>query len=131
MAWDKTTTGKEDGGLGFEKFQQQSSQLKMRWCGKIMEEEDLLWVKLTQENIKIGLSSGPGCRTRRDWTLAEGLLLENNSGGSSSLLRDLAKGLYKGRNSLCFDSVGASLPGHLTVEKLLILFYNEEEISTQ
>lgn len=55
----------------------------------------------------------------------EGLLLENVSVVGSPLLRDLAKGLYEGRQALWFESEGAALQDHLTIEQLLILFYSE------
>lgn len=94
-----------------------------------MEEEYLLWIKLANESIKRSLDLGVGCRTRRHWTAPEGLLLENRSIASSPHLRDLAKGLYEGRNSLCFEGEGAILPLHLTVEQLLILFSSEQCIT--
>lgn len=46
-------------------------------------------------------------------------------------MRDLARGLYVGRNTLVFEHEGASLPDHLTVEQLLILFEAEATLIEQ
>lgn len=75
-----------------------------------MTNEDLIWVKLANESIKRNLDTGPGCRTWRDWSPAEGLLLDNLSVVGSPLLRDLSRGLFEGHNSLCFECDRAGLP---------------------
>lgn len=124
VSWDKTIVSKAKGGLGFKAFQKQSLILKMHWCRKLMEEEDLLWIQLEKEFIKRSLDTGPRCQTWRTWT-TQGLLLDNGCLVGSPLLRDLAKGLYEGQNSLCFECKGEILPPHLIVEQLLILFNSE------
>lgn len=58
-------------------------------------------------------------------------MLDSLSVAGSSLLKDLAKGLIEGRHSLYFDGEGGSLHDHLIVEQILILFYNEEVLTTQ
>lgn len=65
VAWDKMTAKTKEGGLGIEPFQQQSLILKMRWCSKILNDENVVWVKLAQESPTDSLDSGPGCKTRR------------------------------------------------------------------
>lgn len=52
--------GKVEGGLGFEPFQHQSLTLKMQWCGKLMEDVDVLWGTLAKESIARSLNSGLG-----------------------------------------------------------------------
>lgn len=88
----------------------------MHWCGKLLADEDLLWIKLAKEGILHSLDSGPGCRTQWLLMAAEGLLLDNTMVVGSPLLRDLAGGLYVSRNSLVFDLEGATLPARLTIE---------------
>lgn len=65
VAWDKMALSRAEGGLGFDQFQQQSLVLKMRWCDKLLVEEDLLWVKLANESISRMLANSVRCRTRR------------------------------------------------------------------
>lgn len=95
-------------GLGFKSFQQQSMVPKMKWCGKVTNEDDVLWVKLSQESIARSLNNGVGCKTRRHWTAAEGLLLESVSRMSSPLLKDITRGLHEGCNYLLFLNEGPS-----------------------
>lgn len=63
IVWDKMAVSRAEGGLGFETFQDQSLVLKMRWCGKLLMEYDLLWVKLAIEGIKRTMDNRVGCRT--------------------------------------------------------------------
>lgn len=131
VAWRKTALRVAKGGLGFKPFQQQILALKMRWCGQIMKDAKALWVKLANESIERSLDLGPGCRTRRKWTVVEGLLLDNSMVTGSPLLCDLARGLSRGCNILCFELEGANLLVHLTVEQMLLLFCGEEVLLPQ
>lgn len=129
VAWRNTVVSNAEGGLGFEEFHQLSLVFKMRLCGKLMNEEEVLWVKLSQESIARSLDGGAGCKTRRRWMAAEGLLLDNITIHGFPLLRDLARELYVGRNALVFDNEGVVLPIHLTIEQLLIIFCSEESLT--
>lgn len=122
---------KEEGGLEFESFQHHSLALKIRWCGKLMEDVEVLWVSLAKESISRSLDSGPGCRTKCYWSATKGLMLDNCRVVGSPLLRDLVDGLYEGRNALVFETKGAILPVQLTVEQILILFNGKEVLSQQ
>lgn len=94
-----------------------------------MEDRDLLWVHLAKADIKRNLESGAGCRTRCYWMSAEGFLLDNVMVVGSPLLRNLARDLYEGKNSLVFDCEDAILPTHLIVEQLLRLFCNDKALT--
>lgn len=63
--------------------------------------------------------------------VVEGLLLDNALVFYSPLLEDIAKRLYKGRNSLVFENEGVVLPMQLIVEQLLILFCSKEVLTLQ
>lgn len=84
-------------------------------------EADLLWVRLAQENIRRGLNRGPRCRTQI-LDPSRGAFIGEHLERGLPILQDLEKGLYEGRNSLCFESDGAKLLAHLTVGNCSFFF---------
>lgn len=58
VAWFDTALNKAEGGIGFDNLHHTSLALKMRWCGRILMEEDTPWVLLAKVGITWSLNSG-------------------------------------------------------------------------
>lgn len=93
VAWDDTTYCKAEGGLGFEEFPNLSLILKMRWCNRLLTDGDEAWVLLAIAGIKRSLNAGYRRRSRRYWTAAKALLLDDNTHVSGS---PFLKGSFQG-----------------------------------
>lgn len=123
VAWKNIVCKKAEGGLGIEPFKDQSLALKLFWCTRFFTEPDVMWVKFANCSISHCLANGQGCRTKKLWTVVEGLVLDEDLHISASpFLHDLIRGFNEAKHSLCFVEDGASLPGHTSMEQILLLF---------
>lgn len=121
---------KAEGGIGMDNLHHTSLVLKLRWSGRIINEEDVVWVQLAKASIAHSLDKGFGRRTRRLWTITKAILLDDQLHiYSSPLLHDILKGFNLARKSLLFEKRGAVLPMHLTLEHILLLFRSKDFLS--
>lgn len=85
ISWNKTARSKPEGGLGIEPFHDKSRTLKMRWISKLLLELEVIWVQFARCSIQRSLAGWPGCKTKRHWSTADGLLLDDGLHISLSL----------------------------------------------
>lgn len=123
VAWEDIVLNKAEGGVGLESLAYLNLNLKMRLCGRLLSDDKATWISLANAGISHSLSTSFTRKTRRFWTGAEALLLDENIHiVGSPLLCDLFCGFNKARSKLLFVLEDIVLPDHLTMEQLLLLF---------
>lgn len=65
IAWKNMARRRAEGGLGIEPFAEQSLALKLWWCTRFLEEQEVMWVQFAEISIKRCLVAGPGCHTKK------------------------------------------------------------------
>lgn len=86
VAWQDIAQRKAKGGIGIDDLHHISLVLEMRWVSCIINEDPSAWVFLARASISRNLCLEYHCRTRRQWTILEAILFDDQIHITSSPL---------------------------------------------
>ncbi|KAL3678497.1 hypothetical protein R1sor_021453 [Riccia sorocarpa] len=116
IAWERIAAEKDDGGLGWTPLKVKAKAMYIRTVLKIVQDAAVEWIHPARNLILRTLTKGKYQRERRQWQLADTLLLIriNKVKGSNTLTRMLQAWRYMLKR-ITWDRNFQELPGHLTL----------------
>ncbi|KAL3678443.1 hypothetical protein R1sor_021399 [Riccia sorocarpa] len=122
IAWERIATSKDCGGLGWTHFRVKAQTMHNKNILKIVLRADAEWVSLAKNLILKTLRKGKYQRERRQWKLADAIILlrVHTIKGSNTLSRlfQTWKGMLK---KIIWDREHRELPAHLTLVQGVLL----------
>ncbi|KAL3678979.1 hypothetical protein R1sor_021935 [Riccia sorocarpa] len=119
ISWQRTTTQKTNGGLGFRTFKDTASILKMKYVTRLLQGEQSEWSTMMRFLIHQEMKKRVKGKEYRWWSVEEGLLLlPTIPAPKGSVVRHFVKAWMKFREFLCFNESDWSLPGSITMSQL-------------
>ncbi|KAL3675639.1 hypothetical protein R1sor_025587 [Riccia sorocarpa] len=122
IAWSRTTTQKQNGGLGLRPFRDTRDILKMKYIARLLQGENSEWADMMKFILRTEMNKMTKGKTYRWWTVEEGLLLlPNIPTPKGSRTRHFIQAWKRFRAYLTVSPDSWSLPGSITLSQLSIL----------